>query len=151
MEESAADAGPYLLTSVFCQKILGDDAGNTSGVAGITTKSAVDVRRLTGHKGPVRLELKLLILLVAGNGRGGSYVVELQAITPAGKKLDRSQMPIRFGPQENSIATIVVDYGIDFTEPGLYWVDVYLTTPDNGPSRLLTRMPLEFEHQGSLS
>lgn len=151
--------GPHLLSSILCKEVVIDRAGNPTGVRGMTSGAGVARPGKEGVAGPVRLEVKLLMVLVAGAGHGKPFVVELQPKSPLGNPLSRGKMPIEFGKDEHSIATIVVDYGINLEEHGVYWIDVWLTpvsngsseaedsSESNGSSRLLTRMPLKYDFQ----
>ena len=151
--------GPHLLTSILCKEVVIDRAGNPTGVRGMTSGAGVTRPGKEGVAGPVRLEVKLLLVLVAGEGHGKPFVVELQPKSPLGNSLSRGKMPIEFGKDEHSIATIVVDYGINLEEHGIYWIDVWLTPGSEGSpeaeeageanqsGRLLTRMPLKYDFQ----
>lgn len=156
------ESGPYLLSAILCKEIVTNSAGHPIGVRGITTRAVPPRPGKEGIGGPVRLELKLLLTLVAGEGRGKPFVVELQPKSPLGNPLPGGKMPIQFAADEYATATIVVDYGMDLDEHGAYWIDVLLTPgsgesseadesgesgePD-GPGRLLTRMPLKYDFQ----
>jgi hypothetical protein len=135
---SDPDGGPYLLTSVLCKEVLNDREGNPMGVSGISSSASVD----GGHL-PVRVEVKVFVVLVAGQGRGKPFYVQLHPVAPSGAGLGYGTMPIRFTDDEHAIATIAVDYAMDLKEPGVHWIDVGLTPHSGGSTRLLTRMPFE--------
>jgi hypothetical protein len=142
-----SDGGPYLLSAILCKEIVTNSAGHPIGVRGITTRAISPRPGKEGIGGPVRLELKLMLVLLAGEGRGKPYVVELQLTSPLGNSLGAGKMPIEFAAEEYATATIVVDYGMNLDEHGVYWVDVVLTQESAESGRLLTRMPLKYDFQ----
>src|SRR5262249_4553949 len=87
----------------------------------------------------VQVGLFGLISFKSGDAKG-KYILKLMMTDPSGDKKEVGEIPIAFEGAEHGI-NIRVQFGIQLTREGLYWVDVIVD------GKCFTRMPLRIAIQ----
>lgn len=132
--------GPYLNMALICERVITDVSGSLGLIdvlEGLKYHPSPDD---SGQLLPARVQVKLVIRLVAGGARG-KHTIRLRPETPAGMNLPEFAMPVFFEGDRHAVTTIA-DVPFTAEHEGIYWFDVFLD------ERRLTRIPLQILYQG---
>jgi len=131
--------GPYLALAVFCENVLEDKTGVLSLIHiidRINISAGVDAPE---SMPPIPLQLKAVLSFKSGFCKG-KYVITVKPISPSGKELPPAKFPILFEGDDRG-ANVIVNFGIQIQEEGLYWFEVLIE------ETIMTRMPLRVLYQ----
>lgn len=147
------ETGPFLRSAILCREVTQDTGGNVTAMSGIVSRIGVTGRNSTepGQMPHVRVELKLVLLLTAGEGgKGKSFSVRVRSEGPEEKMVQRGEAEVSFLDEEACTVNLVVDFALQVAREGAYWFEVYLFPPSHSEDRkrLLTRIPLFLEYRG---
>jgi len=132
---------PYLAAALFCERVLQEQDGVLSAIRIVDTLKVHHIDEKTGQQGERRRSASqvsgVYILLMFKSGEyEGTGKVTFKVRSPSGKELSPViDINIELKGRQFG-ANLIIDAGLPFTEPGVYWFDVYFA------GELLTRMPL---------
>jgi hypothetical protein len=128
------EQGPYLQAAMICERVLQEKDGVISIIRVIDRVT----RTVVGPDAPEEMEpfnyeLTLLVTLKSGPSQG-TYQVRIDIENPSGIRQQGPSLPIFLEGQDRG-QNLILNMNARFTEPGLYWFDVYFD------ERLMTRVP----------
>jgi len=140
MDMSNGVGGPFLQAALFCDKILTEQDGTLSAIRIID-------RVFQTYRGPetiegmpsVKINISVLVSLKSGDFKGKKEL-KITPKSPSGLIMPGFSGPILFEGDERGV-NVMLMYGFDTKEEGLYWFDVELD------GELITRMPLRIIYQ----
>jgi hypothetical protein len=148
--------GPYVRHAAFCGQIKRDQVGHISGLDGLTSNLFLRMRPSSdlgtstvslSSMPNFRTELKVLVVLVAGDARGRGATLKFEMEDPTGIQQPVGELPIEFIDSSDATATVEIAYELEITCPGLYWLDIYIAPDLAARTRLLSRIPLSVHYQ----
>ena len=135
---SGNTGGPYLLTAVFCEKVLHERDGVLSLIR------VVDRWNIAGPSEtmpPTTIQTVLYMSFKSGIFRGPADIT-VKPIGPNGNALRTiAQQQVNFEGDDDRGINLNVNMGFPVTEPGLYWFEIAVG------EEVLTRTPLRILYQ----
>jgi hypothetical protein len=140
---NAQPSGPYLQTAVLCEKVLHEQDGVLSLIRIIDRiiSSAVGAD-VPDEMPPVPVNLTLAIVLKSGEARG-SHNLRIALEAPSGLDVGAQHMPVLLEGDADRGVNVIVNFGFQAEQQGVYWFAVYFGDRDV----LLTRVPLRIVYQ----
>lgn len=139
--------GPFLRLAVLCEHVIEAKDGRLSIINVIeqVTQTAAGPG-VPDHMPAFQVQMRAVVSLKAGKARG-RFAVKLQPETPSLKRLAAVEVPVQFGGQPDAGANIILDFGLEIDEEGLYWIDALFVPAPGEPDQLISRMPLRVIYQ----
>lgn len=135
-----AEAEPYLLMAVICERAQQDQYGSFSVINILEQLIAGSDDPNAPERMPTfRLDANLVVVFVSGRAHG-ERVVSVVAEEPSGNRLPPVRQTILLRGEDHR-ASIVSDLSLDITQTGVYWFDVLLE------ERLVSRIPLRIGYE----
>ncbi|MDT4953581.1 MAG: hypothetical protein QOJ02_1719 [Acidobacteriota bacterium] len=134
------EAKPYLLSAVFCEKVLDEKDNILSAIRIIERLTVEFIQPVPPDPSPVMIETMILIKF-ATVGIEGEYNLHLKMRNPAGKESELVSLPI-IVKTENPGFNFKASVSIGLTVEGFYWLLVYLD------DKFFTQTPLEVVFRG---
>ncbi|MGH9789442.1 MAG: DUF6941 family protein [Candidatus Acidiferrales bacterium] len=132
-------AKPYLVSALFCERVLQETDGVLS-VVRIVDKATVEIPQdAPKEKKPV-VQITALISFKSGDAKG-KFSVQVVPRSPTGKSMSApAPFPMLFEGQEHG-NNLIINFTIPVEEEGLFWFDVLVD------GEVMGRMPLRVEHK----
>ena len=142
------EAGPYLQSAFFCERLLQEADGVFSAIRIVDTITAEVPEQSSQTEMPrVAVNLTMFIVLKAGQARGNYELMvtmeppsEISSTHPS----EGYTQLIVFEGEEDRGNTIIMPIAMNVNQEGIYWFSVYLN------ERLITRVPLRVDYQGQI-
>jgi len=127
--------GPYIQAALFCERALTEKDGVISLIRVIDRVThTVGGPSVPEQMAPFVYPMTLVIMLKAGRATG-SYQVRVDMEPPSTAVNRGPGVPIFLESGGDRGANIILQTQVQFSEPGLYWFDVYFD------EKLMTRIP----------
>lgn len=121
----AKEKGPYLRVAAICKDVLEEKDGTLSLIKLVDNFTQVrNGPNPPEEMPPFTLATKMVISFKAG-GATGDFSAKFELINPSGKKLEEEGYQFTLEDPAGG-HNIIVDLTFDATEPGVYWIYLFL-------------------------
>lgn len=136
----AFEQGPYLQTAVFCEKVLQEKDGVLSLIRIIDRLTHAEAGPSPPEIMPKFVYNLMAVLTLKSGNATGSIQIRVELEKPSGLKQELGTHTLLMEGQDRGQNSIM-NLGVEFTEQGLYWFNIYVQNIDSKEYSLLTRMP----------